>query len=1024
MKKIIRSVAGMLVSALVAAPMLTSCYDDSGIWETIEKMEDRITALEEGLTGQAQAMASLLSNGATIKSCVKQKDGSYLVTLSDDTKFTVLPAGTDFSALLTYQEVAGIKYWAVLNKDGRAEILNDAAGKPIPVETKVEVKVKDGKYFIVINGVEYETGYDAEEVIQVFESCTPIKDAAGNVYAMTFSFGNGVEVTVSVDGYNGVIFKIDNAASAEIVTEYYVPYGTTQSFLLDLEGVVDYALQIPYGWKTVERTDETSGKVYLDITAPSEALVEAGTAFAGGDLKAVAVVKGGDATITKLVLSAEPFKNLAFSSTRLVAEPYAGLVKFAYGLVPQNDFQKESVISVVENLITSNAEAPAGYAVSEKAVNLGIEEILGSALNPESRYVLFVLPVLYDLNSENLYYVDPEMLQSYEFGPIVVKMSDPVASLFDARFTLEVKGTDKMWAGTALKVDGLLENIVYSVQNEIIEPVTEGLVYSGKASEFPTASANEGVEFMPATTYVTWCIPYDAEKTAYTADDVIYKEFTTSPLTLGGIQEVTAGESTATHGSISTPLSSEGAAAIYYAYLTADEGGRLGAMEGMDEFKFELIQNSANCRLVKGDEAVALVEGLLPESTMWLYAAAVDNNGKYSKVLCRSVSLPKVSFNSLTLSYESVEVGSDEAQFKIAVANGTPTNYIYWCGTLNDPFWVKCGKLRTGAEKYMAVYPDADEIQKVMRANGEVSPEGVINISGLRMEEDYVIMVLAQDETGKYSKGAYKKFTTLAADLGTVVVTDSEQWVAAKNSLKLDWVPELFVPAASQGLMAEYAFKFSCPDNLTAYVMCASDSYFSEAGFTKMAHIMIEIENYASRKYDNGHTVEENGQYKTEPDYYKNGELRGGQMMNVYDFYVHGFPAMGFATYFAKGSHGEGNCIYWDNGVDVSYQRALDLIAEYNTIAPYLSKAEAFGLKGNEATDWAQALFEAYKPYYKDAKPIMYENDGTPLLISTHYGTGVNDKGVIPDRVIVMLKDLQGNYYEPMYFEVPNHFEK
>ena len=40
MKKIIRSVAGMLVSVLVAAPMLTSCYDDSGIWETIEKMEE------------------------------------------------------------------------------------------------------------------------------------------------------------------------------------------------------------------------------------------------------------------------------------------------------------------------------------------------------------------------------------------------------------------------------------------------------------------------------------------------------------------------------------------------------------------------------------------------------------------------------------------------------------------------------------------------------------------------------------------------------------------------------------------------------------------------------------------------------------------------------------------------------------------------------------------------------------------------------------------------------------------------
>ena len=32
-------------------------------------------------------------------------------------------------------------------------------------------------------------------------------------------------------------------------------------------------------------------------------------------------------------------------------------------------------------------------------------------------------------------------------------------------------------------------------------------------------------------------------------------------------------------------------------------------------------------------------------------------------------------------------------------------------------------------------------------------------------------------------------------------------------------------------------------------------------------------------------------------------------------------------------------------------------------------------------------------------------------------------KNVVPDRVIVMFKDLRGNYYEPMIFEVPNHFK-
>ena len=37
---------------------------------------------------------------------------------------------------------------------------------------------------------------------------------------------------------------------------------------------------------------------------------------------------------------------------------------------------------------------------------------------------------------------------------------------------------------------------------------------------------------------------------------------------------------------------------------------------------------------------------------------------------------------------------------------------------------------------------------------------------------------------------------------------------------------------------------------------------------------------------------------------------------------------------------------------------------------------------------------------------------------------GVDDDGVVGDIVTVMLKDTAGNYYEPMYFLVPNHFTK
>lgn len=1024
MKKIVKGTLGAMLALAVCSPLLTSCYDDSELWNALEGVTDRVVQLEKDLKSQADAISSLVGAGSAVSKCEMQADGSYLVTLSDGTKFKVLPQTADFSALMTYVEVGGTKYWALYNVDGEAELLKDASGKNIPVSAKVDVVVKDEKYYIVVNGVEYMTGYDVNDMVQVYKSCTPHADASGNVYALTFSFGEGLDVTVSVDGYRGVLFKLETAGGAsELVSEYYVPYGTTQSFLIEVEGVVDYALQIPYGWKVVERQDKQTENVYLDITAPSKALVESGAAFAGGDLKAMAVVEGGDASITKMVLSAEPFKSLEFSSTRLLAEPYDGVVKFVYGLVLETEYEEAAVLAEVEKLITSNNDAPAGYVVSETAVNLAMNEILGADLNPEVRYVAFVIPALYDAESESVYYLDPSLLKTYEFGAILTRMSEPVPSLFDAEITVEVIGTDKMWAGTAVKEDNLFEDIIYAITNEIAEPVDACASYSGPASGFPTASANAGVEFIPGTSYVTWCVPVDPDKVAYTEDDIIFREFTTKSLASGGALEVVTGEPTVSVSSISVPVSAEGATMIYYAYLTATEAGRLGGSDGFDEQKFELIMKSENKTVVMGDEALAELETVKPESTMWLFAAAIDSDGKYGKVKCVSSTLPKVTFSSMSLSYSDVKIGSSTLEFQITAANGTPVRYIYWIGTATDPFWVKCGKIRQDAEKYMAVYPDDEAIAKVMRANGDVSEDGKIVIRDLRMEEEYIMMVLAQDEFGKFSKGAYKKVTTLAADLGVIRTEGSELWNAAKETIKIEWIPEMFEAAVSQNMLAQYGFDFLCPQEYTAYVLCASDTYFEDAGLTKNTQIIIEIENFCSRKYDDGRTVERDGEILLEPDYIADGEKHGGQMMNVYQYYVHGVPTRGFVTYFAAGSHGDGNCIYWDNGVDVNYQRAQDLIAEHCTLAPYERRAASFGLKGQEAADWAQDLLTAYLPFYENAVPIIYENDGSPLRVMTPNATGVNEKGLVPDRVVVVLKDLDGNYFEPMYFEVPNYFE-
>ena len=1015
----------------VAGALTTSCYDDSALWRSINDIQVTLDSLQARLDGQIKAMSSILNDMTTITSCSEKSDGSYEITLSDGTSFKVLPKGADFSALITTRTVAGKKYWATYGPDGNLVDLTGKDGKPIPVEAedvKVEAKLVDGKYYIVINGQEFLTGYDAEDVVQVFSSCVPLKDASGNVYAMKFSFGEGLDVTVTVDGYKGVLFKLSNGGAVSVVSEYFVKYGTTQSFELDMEGVIDYVMQIPDGWRVQERVEEVTGVTYLDVKSPSKELVASGAAVVSGDLKVVSVVEGGKAAVSKLVLSAEPFKLVDVTSVRAAITPYDGVQKFVYGLSTVDAYDEAALMAKVTEILTTNVDIPAGMGVSENAISSTLEEIYGQELSTEERYVFWVAPVMYSEGEDAGFYVEEGSFMKFEFGAVVVKISDPVAGLLDAQIEVNVKGVKSYYAGTSLLAEDFYENLIYSINNQIIEPMAPVAEYRGSAFGFPNVAEDERIAVEPATTYVTWVVPAEEGKTNYTIEDVIRKEFTTKSVTGGGNLESTLGTPAVTSTAITVPVESAGAAMIYYTYLSNTAGGRLADAAVDNESRVDMILNDANCVKVVADKVDAVVKEVKPNTTMWLFAVAVDAEGKCGKAAFVSAKTPAVSYNSLTVTVSTVEVTSDDAVLKVETTGGTPVEYIYWVGKTTDVFWANtayCGATKNTAQEYMATHPDHEQIVKCMNANGQVAEDGTIKVSGLMMETDHVIMVLAKDESGKYSKGGYKKFTTLAADLGTIVREGTDQWNAMKAKMNIEWKEDMFHSAENSQMMASYTFDFSCPKEYTAFVMCASDTYFEESGLIKKEHVMIEIQNYSSRKYDNGYLpYDANGNMMTEPDYYKDGELRSGQLMNVYEYYVHGLPQLGFVTFFGQGSHGADNCIYWDNGQDTYYQRALEQIAKHCTVEPYLQRAQAFGLRGAEADTWAQALLEAYLPFYKDAKPIVFENDGTNKVTLTNpYATGMNEDNVIPDRVFVMLRDKDGNYYEPMSFEVPNYFK-
>lgn len=1030
MKDLTKFLCKSLMFILFLPFAVTSCYDDSAIWDKFDDIENRIDSLANELNKQMEALNLLMKDGSTISSCVENKDGSYSVTLSNGITFKVMPQGTDFSKLVTYKEINGSKFWAVYGPDGVPEAITGDDGKTIPVETRIEVKLIDGVYYLVANGKEYVTGYDAEDVVQVFSSCTPLTDASGNVYAVRFTFGEGMEITVALDGYAGIIFRLPGASNP-VVSEYFIDYGTTQSFLLDAEGVIDYVMQVPDGWRVSERHEELTAETFIDITAPASSTVGMGAAVAKGELKVVSVVEGGKASVSKLVISADPFKKYDLSTLKVVVEPFEGIQKFVYGVMLYEDFDEDKVMTTVNELLRSSNDLPEGYHLAEAPIENTYAEIYGSEISVEQSYVFWIVPALYaegDDSVEAGFYAREDMLRQKLLNPVdlLLKVSD--VTLLDAQLKVKAMGVSSLFAGVAVNRDGVLDEIIYQVNNGIVEPYTDILSYTGPVSTFPSEDMSVLIE--PSTEYMVWVLPVDAGKTEYSVTDIVYEEFATPGIVAGGTTAVTVGDFTVGQSSISSQITAEGASMIYYAYLS-EQYGRYA--EASNETKMKYLMAADTFTAVRGSSAEASIERLMPETEMWLYAAAISADGCYGDVYAGSAKTDAVQFNDITLTVTELSIASNSASFSVTASGGTPVEYLYWVGRESDPFWyATCNKSKLDAQKYMAANPDDSQIISVMNQQGAINADGTISFKDLLLETTYVFVVLAKDESGNYSKAGYKKFSTLSIALGDDFAEEgSDRWNSVKDQIQINWHTDRFRSAEHSNMYAYYEFDITIPKEYTAYIYCISELYFEQSGMDTPAKIIYNVVNDCSRSYDADRVAyDENGEFKTEPDWVDDkGTTHRSSLMNIYNFYVHGYPTNGFATYFAEGWHVEDHCTSWSetDGSCSNYQHALSSIQKRLTLEYYIDYVKR--TRGNYLWEEesikrvAQDLMDAYYPYYENAEPLLCINNGEALHMEQHYASGPNDEGVVLDDVYVVLKDKDNNFFAPFVFDVPNHFK-
>ena len=1025
-KTTVKSLLSGLLCITMAAPMVVSCYDDTAIWEEIDGINGRLNDLEAKLNGQIQALSDLVAGGdILISSLDKKEDGSYLVTLSNGTKFSVLPAGTSVTGIVTYKVIDGVGYWAKYEADGTLKLILDDSGNKIPVETEVPtVKEKDGKFYLVIGDKEYETGFDSDTVVSIITDYEINKDETGNVYSVTFTFGSEeLTFTVPMKGYLGFSFRLGSAGQTRVIKDYYVDFASTSQIIAGMDGVVDYVLQIPDGWRVTEEKDELMGETYLNITAPSKAAVQAGDAVAEGDLKVVAVVEGGKAMAARLFLTTSPFKTFTTTSSNAVMEIRNGVDKFIYGLV-EYPMDEAAVFAEAKALLAANDK---GVAMGN--VNIPLSEISSTQISSGIRYVLWAMPAFYDYKEDGAgYYLKEGVTATYEFTYNNIKLENVSVAYNDALIKLDMGGATSFFGGTVIKSDTWVEEALVEMNNGLTDPYKQPLAYEGSAFSFPVASV---LTPEPGETYVTWVAPFVEGKEAYLKDDIVYVEYTLSEITSGGSVNIAAGDAVISRISVEVPLTAEGATSVLYIFESDRTAGRYKTQEAQAEYLL------ASGTRVNEQACTAFKDKLKPSTDWVLFAMAIDKDGKYGTVIKETYTTEDIVYNDLEVKLSvNGDPSSKWAEVKVEVSGGTSEELLWWYGRETDTFWTSeeyCNKRKADAEEYMSLYPNDSAIQRAMSSS--TLSDGILRMEELVPSSNYVVVMLAKDQSGEYSHAGQVKFSTLSADLGTLVLSDNQKWVDAKKFIEDNIVwneDEFYLPGQSMGYGA-YSFDIKIPTDLTAYITC----FATEA--TKMTEIILEVEELAGgMTIENPVIYDENGNQPTLPDWYDdNGKFIQGTLLNVAKMYPHGAASKGYVTYFPSSGHAD--CFAWESGKCSHYEHQKNLIAQYCSLDYWREFIIDFGnythegdpnsphsrsLKDPEKIEAiASQYHQLYYKYYHGTEPIIFVNNGDALHVVDREATGLDTNGNVVEQVTVVLRDKDGNYYEPIYIPVPNYFE-
>lgn len=731
----------LFICMIMCSMMLTSCYNDDDLKNSVSGLEDRIGKLEatlqnvQGDISTLKTLTDALAQNKSIASVLENEDGGYTIRFSDKTEITIQNGedGEDAPQITVIKnEEDGVYYWGITDTNGTKTFLQDGEGNKMPVtaaapqirinkETKEwEISTDSGKTW-KSTGV-YASG-EATGDTSLFSEVSQDDDYA----YFTLKDGTVLKLSKSKE------LKCDILSGRQ-----YFANGEEKIIAVEMSGISKYTITKPDGWKA-----SLLGKG-LAITAP---VSENQYAETSGKVAVLAVAANGQSLISEIpVMIGEAPIVIAVNNQEVPTSLAEGISVYYLGVTDLNEYSPESIAELV------NGNFARGYMKTQPLDKVPLKDLLGKELEAGTSYMVWALPAS---NTSDPYQADDvigTLIQTS--GTVKLEVSD--ITFEGATITATRKGCTDYYTG-------ITEKEYYSP-----EDVISDLAFGGgteQHADYNGALTSGKLDFLtkvnPGMTYVVWAIPSKENRQEYTADELTTVEVAIPALTYNGTATVNVTDVNTTITEVSATLTpGTDCYQFYYTYMIESQ---LKNYVGDQEIISYLVKSGNSAKEV----ATLKRASLDPGTKGMIVAVALNSAGQLGTLVKVEANAKELTYNSSIGVAVSVEAGVQSATFTLT-PTGTPVKYRYV-------------HMKQSAFKSYPYWGDETVVKLNLSMNEGVTEidAGALNnnrlvIDGLQVKTDYVLYIIAVDKDGIPSEKMTK--ITYTSVKPTYVRSTTDDW--------------------------------------------------------------------------------------------------------------------------------------------------------------------------------------------------------------------------------------------------------